>query len=1315
MQISFFKVISKLRWEEVLHYKQFQTAPKAFATITLFALSLFSCNHREKTKSLFPDPTARQIIDQTIKKDSVLEPKVIIAGNPKVVTAGHPKIIFTNTNVHPIGTPKVVSAGIPKVCIPGKDSFLLPKIVPAINNPFLAGIPDVVTAKEAYTKDQNSQNFSSFGKLQGLKHSQITSLLEDKNGNLWFSTLGGVGKYDGKNFTHFTDKQGLSQNDVYSMLEDKKGNLWFGTSGGGVSKFDGKSFTHFTAKEGLSNNFVRSILEDKSGNLWFGTEGGGVNKYDGKSFTQFTVKEGLSNNIVLSIMQDKNDNLWFGTRSGGVNKYDGKSFTQFTVKEGLSNNVVYSMLEDKKGNIWFGTGGGGVNKFDGKHFTQFTEKEGLSNNFVRSILEDNNGNLWFGTYGGGVCKYNFDTSSTFNSSYKSMTGSFTHFTEKEGLSNNAVLSILQDNSGNLWFGTFGGGLDKYDGRRFIHFTEKEGLSNNIVLSIEEDKKGNLWFGTQGGGVNKYNNKSFTPFTTNEGLSNNFVWSILEDRKGNLWFGTQGGGVNKYDGKSFTQYTIKEGLCNNFVLSIEEDKKGNLWFGTAEGVSKYNPASDPMEKDSFTNYAEKEGFRSNMVSAILEDKKGNIWFGMRGGGVSKYNPSNNKSGNNGFIYFTEKEGLANNTVSGILEDDYGNIWFGTNNGVSEYDGFRFTNFSEKDGLSNNVVLSLHEDKRGNIWFGTLSGISLIEKEKLSTLSGTIKSYSSSDTNTLYKNGNETGNSTINHSGLIFKTFTYEDGFSGIGVNPGKTIREAKDGTIWIGTNDRLTAMFYDHATPDTSAPHIQLIGLSVFNENVPWQNWVSPSGNQSKSEKKDSVIVLGNGVNLHDFRFKETSKWYGIPEELSLAYNNNYLTFHFVGISIQSPGKVKSQYKLDGLDKNWSTLSFTNEAHYSNLSPGEYTFKAKSMNGDGYWSQELAYTFTIRPPWWLTWWAFIIYIILFALVIWSIQRYQKQHIIQLEQVKAQKKELELAKEIEKAYTHLKSTQAQLIQSEKMASLGELTAGIAHEIQNPLNFVNNFSSINAELIDEMKVEIERGNIEEVKTLANDIFDNEQKIIHHGQRAESIVKNMLQHSRKSTNTKELTNINALADEYMRLSFHGLRAKDKSFHATYTMKLDPHLPLVNVIPQDIERVILNLFNNAFWTVNEKSKLKRDFFEGIPFGESPLYLTDYQPTVTLSTRNLKDRIEIRISDNGSGIPQNIIDKIFQPFFTTKPTGQGTGLGLSLSYDIIKAHGGEIKVISHYLPDGETIPKHSFFNATEALKLDSETSIGSIFIIELPA
>ncbi len=301
------------------------------------------------------------------------------------------------------------------------------------------------------------------------------------------------------------------------------------------------------------------------------------------------------------------------------------------------------------------------------------------------------------------------------------------------------------------------------------------------------------------------------------------------------------------------------------------------------------------------------------------------------------------------------------------------------------------------------------------------------------------------------------------------------------------------------------------------------------------------------------------------------------------------------------------------------------------------------------------------------------ILIIAIGLWRKNIYkQKSYVI----LQKQKHEIDVQKaKVEETLDELKAAQSQLIQSEKMASLGELTAGIAHEIQNPLNFVNNFSEVNAELTDELEQEAGKGNFDGVKIIAKDLKENSKKINHHGKRADAIVKGMLQHSQSTKGLKEPTDINKLADEYLRLSYHGLKAKDNSFNATIQTDFDESIGNINIIPQDIGRVLLNLYNNAFYSMNEKKKQQ-------PEG--------YEPTVSVRTKKVGDKVEIRVADSGNGIPQKVIDKIFQPFFTTKPTGQGTGLGLSLSYDIIKAHGGEIKV-------------------------ESKEAVRSEFIIQLPA
>ncbi|HKI87681.1 MAG TPA: ATP-binding protein, partial [Draconibacterium sp.] len=384
------------------------------------------------------------------------------------------------------------------------------------------------------------------------------------------------------------------------------------------------------------------------------------------------------------------------------------------------------------------------------------------------------------------------------------------------------------------------------------------------------------------------------------------------------------------------------------------------------------------------------------------------------------------------------------------------------------------------------------------------------------------------------------------------------------------------------------------------------------------------------------------------------------KKIILQYNQNVFSIDMAIVDYANPEQNRLSYFLENFDISWHSANSERRAYYFNVPPGKYTFRVKGVNSYGAWAEK-SVSIIINPPWWRTWLAYAIYALLFIAAVFGFDRIMRRRIVQRERQKTQERELAQAKEIEKAYKELKTTQAQLIQAEKMASLGELTAGIAHEIQNPLNFVNNFSEVNSELIDELEEEVDNGNLEEVKALAKDIKGNEEKIKHHGKRAESIVKGMLQHSRGTSGQKELTDLNALADEFLRLSYHGLRAKDKSFNADFKLEADDQLPRMNVVPQDIGRVLINLINNAFFAVAEKASQRKT--------------DDYKPVVFVSTKKLNDQVEIRVVDNGNGIPAKIKEKIFQPFFTTKPAGQGTGLGLSMSYEIItKGHGGELIV-----------------------------------------
>jgi len=424
------------------------------------------------------------------------------------------------------------------------------------------------------------------------------------------------------------------------------------------------------------------------------------------------------------------------------------------------------------------------------------------------------------------------------------------------------------------------------------------------------------------------------------------------------------------------------------------------------------------------------------------------------------------------------------------------------------------------------------------------------------------------------------------------------------------------------------------------------------------------------KKSKSDLLTAFYPNETKYKWDSVTGPYNLPVNFTLPYNDNYLQFHFARNNLGRADSVWYTYVLEGIDKIWSlptTNSYTE--NYLNLPPGRYTFKVSSKNVNGRWSKPASFGFAISPPWYQTWWAYTLYILLGLgllrmYIVYRSRKLKSENKILEEKVK------DRTEQLQKSLEDLKATQSQLIQSEKMASLGELTAGIAHEIQNPLNFVNNFSEVNMELTDELKEELNKTNLSPeqklpIEEIANDIKNNQEKISFHGKRADSIVKGMLQHSRSTNGQKEPTDINVLADEYLRLAYHGLRAKNKSFNAAMETNFDKNIEKINIVPQDVGRVILNLITNAFYAVTAAKSLKGK---------------DYEPTVWVSTKKENGKVLVSVKDNGTGIPEKVKDKIFHPFFTTKPTGEGTGLGLSLSYDIIKTHGGEIQVQSK---DGE--------------------------------
>jgi ligand-binding sensor domain-containing protein/signal transduction histidine kinase len=884
-------------------------------------------------------------------------PEVIPVSGVIKTMVGKPEIVDLKSNVFPAKAKRIIPKGTPSLIIPTGERFRLPRVVAAIDSAFIVPPPEIILIKEPFVKENNPESFSSIKTTHGLNSNKISSLCQDKAGNLWIGMwLGGVSKYDGRFLTNYSVAQGLSSDNASCILEDKSDNIWIGTVANGLNKFDGRYLTRYSAREGLSDNRITYMLQDKTGDMWFATENG-LNKYDGHSFTHYTTAQGLPSNIIISILEDSKGNLWVGTYAG-LARFDGGSFQNYTLALGLKKNtIIGTILEDSKGNLWFGTPVG-LFKYDGENISHFTKEGGLSSNQITRIAEDFNGHIWIGTVGGGANKLDGK--------------SFTHFGVEQGLGNDLVSAVLQDQRGTIWLGTTAG-LSKYDGKLFSHVMP---LRQEDVECVLADKQGNIWIGTRRGQcLNKYDGRSSTRYTNAQGLVNARIAQIIEGSSRLIWFATCGGAV-AYDGASFTYYTKRNGLIDDWVYCVLEDRSGNLWFGTHTGLSKY-------DGKTFTNYSIEQGLKGAPILSLLQDHQDNIWIGT-GEGVYSFDGKS-------FTQYIEHS-LSHPKVVGMMEDKNNNIWFCTSMGINKFDGQYFTWYTTEQGLTSNFVKNVLEDKNGNIWIGTINGINLLTSS--SAISDTLKRQEQS----------------------LFKKYTISEGFAGGGTFE-NSITQDINGNIWIGAIDRVAKYHPEGDILDTIPPNIQLSGIALFHENINWRD---------VEKKKDRTIILTNGSRLQQFNFSGLTPWYDQPKDLQLNYDNNYLTFQFIGITTYRPKEVRYQYFLEGFDENWSNVTDQAEATYSNLAHGKYTFKVKAVNSEGYWSNELNYSFVILPPWWRTWWAYLSYALSFCVAIWTFTSYRARKLkaenISLEE-KVNTRSMELQQSLNERYELIKKVESQ----------------------------------------------------------------------------------------------------------------------------------------------------------------------------------------------------------------------------------------------------------------------------------------------------
>ena len=1215
----------------------------------------------------------------------------------------------------------VIAAGI---------AFAQQKKIPFEKYGVAEGLPEEV----AVTPIQDDKGFIWFGTQNGLvKYDGYTfkvfkaasdetdstslqmrslwgGLLKAKDGKIWMAgESSGIASFDPtrEQFQNFypAGKTNIGSNRNFSTLlfEDEPGNIWFG---GGT--FLDTKFTTFClnpetgiikeypiAGRNITGRYLKRYGTVESyGTVWLIDEENNLQRLN-RQKDSFEIMIPAGKEVVLSANADTLMQLSKGgadklllTGSHGLYIFDHKA--EKIVKSyvhqpgnaiGIADSVIYA-VEDLNGQIWVMHRQGTISLIDpvtdkiqtftyGSNSIPYQTGIEEVNNFL-FIGQDNQG-IWFQAYLG-------FQSTTFFIHYEFANKTFSLYDYNFNLTGNPLpqysypYEYFQDRTGLMWLGTRPGlykQAPKKQQMDLFRYREDDpgSLPSDSIRYLFEDSQKRMWVGTTNGlALYQPDQENFKVFRNNpsstSSISNNFITTVQEDANGKIWVGTRNG-LNLWQEStgSFRRYFYAPGEVN-IISFLFPDAQKRLWLSIRDkGVYVLDRNTGSIIKTFVPDTKNPASLTSKTIEVFYQDSRGNIWLGDRVDnefGLYRLNEHED-----GFTHYLPVSGasssISSNEISFLAEDRKHRLWIGTDGGLNlyHYDKNMFTVFKSSRLSSTNFFAT---DKNGTPWFGTYSsgGLISVDVDK-----GIITSFDESkgllqNDMTGGQNGRmakdafgrfwlptQRGISVFDPENKSFISYFERDGFQP--HDRRYTSIETSNGDIWIGSNNGL-----NHIVPanllkkDTTLPSIVITQVSI---------------NDSLYSKPDGTI------------FKQSVAY---TNAIELKHWQKDLSFDFVALHyLRSDDKLCS-WKLENYDKNWSAPSKERTASYTNLSPGKYIFRVKASNADGIWNEEgTSVTITILPPWWRTWWAYLLYALIFLGTLRIFSKWRERNLRTKNEMLERKVE-ERTNSLTTTLDNLKSTQAQLIQSEKMASLGELTAGIAHEIQNPLNFINNFAEVNSELIDELKEGIENNNLTEAKSLATTIRDNEDKIIFHGKRADAIVKGMLQHSRSSNGSKEPTDINALADEYLRLAYHGIRAKDNSFNATLKTDFDPAIGMVNIIPQDIGRVILNLITNAFFAVSDKAKMTSQ--TPYPLKGGP----EYQPTVTVTTKLQHPlsggrgadgaMVTISVSDNSPGMPAHILDKLFQPFFTTKPTGQGTGLGLSLSYDIVKAHGGELKV-----------------------------------------
>jgi ligand-binding sensor domain-containing protein/serine phosphatase RsbU (regulator of sigma subunit) len=745
-------------------------------------------------------------------------------------------------------------------------------------------------------------------------------------------------------FENFTTENGLPEIHILSLFQNDDGVLWIGSNNGGIALYNGASFEYLTDKNGLPDNIVFDINKNEKGEILIGTNNG-LSVYDGENFRNYNTENGLGHNQIKKIFIDKNKKIWIGTAKG-VYLMSDSTFILFDVDSLLNQSPIFNIYQDSKNNYWFCTSGNGLLKYDGKNIAHYDSQNGLGHQYVYGFGEVAHDQYWILTHNG---VYELSDTSIKKISLGPL-----------GLKDVPCYSMIKDINNHIWVSTREGIL-KQMGPTFEFFNIHNGLVHNDIWKLFTDRENNLWFASKSGGLSKLSSQRFKFFTAKEGLASDKVTAVFQTLSGDYWVGTATG-LNHLQEDTFYTYREDAGLSSNYINTIAEDREGNLWIGTGLGINKFNGKN-------FKQYFYEGNDNMNRCYHILIDKNGEPWFATKGGVL--------KLRNDKLVYVSEN--VINVEVFKILQDKDDFFWFATENGLYNFDGNQFKHFKQNDGITEKRIRSIVQDSSGALLFATASGFYRYLNGKFNNyttenglLSNNIISLAIDKKGNLWAGTSIGLDKIVMEGAKLMRVRHYEqaDGFIGQDCFLNAILVDAH-GSLWVGSLKGLTIYQSEYDKENDLEPQTRISGIFLNAQPTNWKNFA------------DSVSS-GN-----------------IPYKLSLSYEKKYLSFQFIGTSLTSPSKVRYQYMLKGLDKDWLPVTDKREAIYTDIPPGEYEFLVKAENGEGVWNQNpVSFSFKINPPFWKTWWFYSLCIIIFLSGVYSYIKIRTANI----KIKAANKEI-----------------------------------------------------------------------------------------------------------------------------------------------------------------------------------------------------------------------------------------------------------------------------------------------------------------------